>query len=313
MPASPADAIWLARDLAALMDEIETEGADWQSLAGLVPDDLAGWWQVTLEFLRHRHRALAGLPGRARPVQPGRPSQRADPAGGRRGCAATRRPDRSSPPARPARSRRPPSCWRSIARLPMGAVVLPGLDRALDERVLVGCWPPSAATRPCSAIRSSALPSCCAASASTRDDVDRDRRRDAGAGAARRARVGSASAGRDDRRLGGTPCRPARRPMSPKRCRGVTLVEAPRERDEAVAIALALREAVERARPARPRWSPATASSPAASPPNCCASASAPTIPAARRSPRRRRRRCCSLLRAGRLPAGRSGRRAGAC
>ena len=36
VPASAADAIWLARDLAALMDEIETEGADWTRLAGLV-------------------------------------------------------------------------------------------------------------------------------------------------------------------------------------------------------------------------------------------------------------------------------------
>ncbi len=52
MPASAADAIWLARDLARLMDEIETEGADWAKLAGAGrPADLAGWWQVTLDFL----------------------------------------------------------------------------------------------------------------------------------------------------------------------------------------------------------------------------------------------------------------------
>jgi ATP-dependent helicase/nuclease subunit B len=34
VPASAADAIWLARDLAGLMDEIETEGSDWSRLAG---------------------------------------------------------------------------------------------------------------------------------------------------------------------------------------------------------------------------------------------------------------------------------------
>ncbi|MBE0693982.1 MAG: double-strand break repair protein AddB, partial [Aquamicrobium sp.] len=51
VPASLADAVWLSRDLASLMDEIETGGADWTRLAGLVPEDLAGWWQVTLEFL----------------------------------------------------------------------------------------------------------------------------------------------------------------------------------------------------------------------------------------------------------------------
>ncbi|WP_287099295.1 hypothetical protein, partial [Mesorhizobium sp.] len=51
VPASAADAIWLARDLARLMDEIETEGTDWTRLADLVTGNLAGWWQVTLDFL----------------------------------------------------------------------------------------------------------------------------------------------------------------------------------------------------------------------------------------------------------------------
>ena len=61
VPASLADAIWLSRDLAALMDEIETGGADWARLAGLVPEDLAGWWQVTLEFLEIVTRAWPAL------------------------------------------------------------------------------------------------------------------------------------------------------------------------------------------------------------------------------------------------------------
>jgi ATP-dependent helicase/nuclease subunit B len=52
VPASAADAIWLSRDLAQLMDEIETEGSDWTRLADLVTGNLAGWWQVTLDFLK---------------------------------------------------------------------------------------------------------------------------------------------------------------------------------------------------------------------------------------------------------------------
>src|SRR5690606_17830222 len=52
VPASMADAIWLARDLAALMDEVETSEGDFARLASIVPAELAGWWQVTLEFLR---------------------------------------------------------------------------------------------------------------------------------------------------------------------------------------------------------------------------------------------------------------------
>ena len=51
VPASAADAIWLARDLAALIDEIETEDADWKKLGELASGNLAGWWQVTLDFL----------------------------------------------------------------------------------------------------------------------------------------------------------------------------------------------------------------------------------------------------------------------
>ena len=74
VPASAADSIWLARDLAALIDEIETEGADWKKLGELVSGNLAGWWQVTLDFLE-----IVTSPGRrcsrARPLQPGRASR----------------------------------------------------------------------------------------------------------------------------------------------------------------------------------------------------------------------------------------------
>ena len=51
VPASSADSIWLARDLAALVDEVETEGSAGRSSPELVAGDLAGWWQVTLDFL----------------------------------------------------------------------------------------------------------------------------------------------------------------------------------------------------------------------------------------------------------------------
>ncbi|MDD9329840.1 MAG: double-strand break repair protein AddB, partial [Bartonella sp.] len=51
MPATTADAIWLAQDLARLMDEIETESVDWSRLKEIVPDMVAEWWQITLDFL----------------------------------------------------------------------------------------------------------------------------------------------------------------------------------------------------------------------------------------------------------------------
>ncbi len=51
LPTTSADAVWLARDLATLMDEAEREGGDWQMLKSIVPEALAGWWQLTLNFM----------------------------------------------------------------------------------------------------------------------------------------------------------------------------------------------------------------------------------------------------------------------
>ena len=50
-PASPADAVWLARDLAELIDAMETERVDWERLSALEQDNYAVWWQLTAEFL----------------------------------------------------------------------------------------------------------------------------------------------------------------------------------------------------------------------------------------------------------------------
>ena len=50
-PANPADAVWLARSLADLLEAMETEKRPWSALQGLVADDYAHWWQLTLEFL----------------------------------------------------------------------------------------------------------------------------------------------------------------------------------------------------------------------------------------------------------------------
>jgi ATP-dependent helicase/nuclease subunit B len=51
-PASPADAIWLARNLAELIDSIETEELAWDALDGLDGGEHALWWQLTLAFLK---------------------------------------------------------------------------------------------------------------------------------------------------------------------------------------------------------------------------------------------------------------------
>ena len=82
IPASLADALWLARDLSALIDEIETEGGDWSRLSELVPADLAGWWQITLEFLQIVTKAWPDLSRSRRPLESGYISRCADPRRG---------------------------------------------------------------------------------------------------------------------------------------------------------------------------------------------------------------------------------------
>jgi ATP-dependent helicase/nuclease subunit B len=133
VPASTADAVWLARDLAGLMDEVETEGGRWDRLADLVSGELAGWWQVTLDFLEivtqawPAHLAQHGMsnPGAHRDAL-----IRAEAA----------RLARNPPPGPVIAAGSTGSIPATaellgvIARLPQGAVVLPGLDCRMDQR-----------------------------------------------------------------------------------------------------------------------------------------------------------------------------------
>ena len=135
VPASAADAIWLARDLAALLDEVETEEGNWAALGELAPAELAGWWQVTLDFLKivteYWPRILAER-------------ERTDPAvwrSARINAEAERlKADQTAGPVVAAGSTGSiPATARLlsvIAKHPKGAVVLPGLDKELDT----GSW-----------------------------------------------------------------------------------------------------------------------------------------------------------------------------
>lgn len=133
VPASLADAIWLARDLAALMDEVETGGADWSLLSELVPADLANWFQVTLEFLEIVTAAWPALLAER---------DRSNPAAHRsavilaEAARLARNPPQGPVVAAGSTGSIPATAQllAAIARLPQGAVVLPGLDRRADER-----------------------------------------------------------------------------------------------------------------------------------------------------------------------------------
>ncbi|MCW5717502.1 MAG: double-strand break repair protein AddB [Bauldia sp.] len=133
VPASAADAVRLAADLARLIDDMETAGIPWDALNGLVPADYPGYWQLTLDFLKiageewPKILAEAGLadPAARRDMLIRSEAARletAAPAGPMIAAGST-----GSIPATAA-------LLRAIARLPNGAVVLPGLDRTLDAR-----------------------------------------------------------------------------------------------------------------------------------------------------------------------------------
>jgi len=132
-PASPADAIWLARNLAELIDSIETEDLDWSELSKLDTGDYAAWWQLTAEFLqiasafwperlselgksspaRHRNAILRAEANRLSTAKPSGPIIIAGSTG--------------SVPATA-------DLIAAVANLAEGVIVLPGLDLSVPER-----------------------------------------------------------------------------------------------------------------------------------------------------------------------------------
>lgn len=51
-PANPSDALWLAAELLSLLESSESEEIDLGRLAGISLQEHAEWWQLTLEFLK---------------------------------------------------------------------------------------------------------------------------------------------------------------------------------------------------------------------------------------------------------------------
>lgn len=132
LPTTSADSVWLARDLASLMDEAEREGGDWSKLKSIVPEALAGWWQLTLDFMEivatHWPDHLAGE-GLADPVKRRNMLILAEAERLRRNGSAGPVIAAGSTGSVPATA----ELLAAIARLPQGAVVLPGLDIGMDD------------------------------------------------------------------------------------------------------------------------------------------------------------------------------------
>ncbi|AHA27506.1 double-strand break repair protein AddB [Candidatus Liberibacter americanus] len=52
LPANPADAIWLAKNLAEIIDIIESEEKNWEELYSLNNEQYGAWWIIALDFLK---------------------------------------------------------------------------------------------------------------------------------------------------------------------------------------------------------------------------------------------------------------------
>lgn len=127
----PALALQLARELARMLDLATSEGLAWDRLEQLVPTELAAHWEQTLKFL--------AILTQAWPAELERENA-SDPAAHR--DAALReaaRLWRESPPHHPVIAAgstgsvpATAELLRTIANMPEGAVVLPGLDLELD-------------------------------------------------------------------------------------------------------------------------------------------------------------------------------------
>ncbi|WP_213775652.1 double-strand break repair protein AddB [Bradyrhizobium sp. dw_78] len=127
----PDSTLALADDLARLMDDMVTRKVDWRALDGLVPDALDRYWQLTLQFLtvaRDTWPAILAERGKIEPAT--RRDQLIEAETARLGAhhdgpviAA------GSTGSMPATAK----FLHAVAALPHGAVVLPGLDTDLDD------------------------------------------------------------------------------------------------------------------------------------------------------------------------------------
>jgi ATP-dependent helicase/nuclease subunit B len=127
---NPASALALADDLARLMDDMTTRGVAWERLDELVPEALDRYWQLTLEFLKIAREAWPEILAERGVIEPAARRDALIKAEAARLTAHTGGPviAAGSTGSMPATA----ELIATIAKLPHGAVVLPGLDLELD-------------------------------------------------------------------------------------------------------------------------------------------------------------------------------------
>lgn len=131
IPGSPAMAVRLADDLFKLTESIETEGIDLARLGDLVPENHSTYWDISLEFLKILSEQWPQILASLGKMSPAAYRNALILSEARRFSTMTDHPviaagSTGSVPATAA-------LLRTIAHLPKGAVVLPGFDPTLDD------------------------------------------------------------------------------------------------------------------------------------------------------------------------------------
>lgn len=246
VPSSPADAVGLAGDLEGLMDALTVEGLPWSEIAGAVEAEYSRYFGLTLDFVKIaaeywpkllEERGLADPVARARTLILAETDRLAkaskDPvivAGSLGSVPATAK------------------LIAAVAKLPRGAVVLPGLDLDLDAagwdgiEIGEGSERSIAHGHPQAILHRLLGPG---GLAMAREEVEPLGSPDAGKAA--RARLLSQALRPADTTDAWSALDPAEREATARiGLEGLALVEAADEREEALIAALALRETLER-------------------------------------------------------------------
>ena len=127
---TPSAALGLSDDLARLMDDMTTRQVKWEKLDTLVPDDLDPFWQLSLRFLKIAREAWPALRHERGAIEAAERRDRLIEAEAKR-LANSDQPviAAGSTGSMPATAK----LLSTIASLPHGALVLPGLDMELDD------------------------------------------------------------------------------------------------------------------------------------------------------------------------------------
>jgi ATP-dependent helicase/nuclease subunit B len=227
---TPASALALADALARLIDDMTTRQVPWDRLDTLVPPEFDEYWQKTLDFLRIARTAWPAILDERGRIEPAArrdlliEAERLRLLGSDGPVIAA-----GSTGSMPATAK----LLDTIAKLPHGVLVLPGLDTELDAPTwdLIGGSDDDAAAHGHPQFAMHAL---LKRMGIGRDDVVR-----LGTGGARERLLSEAL------RPASATERWAAARRNAARCDGVAMIEAANAEEEALAVAVALREAVE--------------------------------------------------------------------